>query len=59
MFGGVNIFFYDRNTIQEEFGNFGLFEIIEVQENYPFYLIKCKKGNHNKDKEISVEIELE
>jgi SAM-dependent methyltransferase len=43
MFGGVKIFFYDRETIKEEFGNSGLFEITEVTENYPFYLIKCQK----------------
>lgn len=43
MFGGVKIFFYDRETIEEEFGNSGLFEVTEVTENYPFYLIKCKK----------------
>lgn len=44
MFGGVKIFFYDEETIKEEFGNAGLFEVTEVTENYPFYLIKCKKG---------------
>lgn len=44
MFGGAKIFFYDNETIAEEFGNAGLFEITEVTENYPFYLIKCKKG---------------
>ncbi len=43
MFGGVKIFFYDKETIEEEFGRFGLFEITEVIENYPFHLIKCKK----------------
>ncbi len=43
MFGGVKIFFYDTETINEEFGNAGLFEITDVTENYPFYLIKCKK----------------
>jgi SAM-dependent methyltransferase len=43
MFGGVKIFFYDSETIAEEFGNKGLFEITEVTENYPFYIIKCKK----------------
>lgn len=43
MFGGVKIFFYDTETIQEEFGKFGLIEITEVIENYPFYLIKCAK----------------
>lgn len=44
MFDGVKMFFYDRETIQEEFGNAGLFEITEVTENYPFYLIKCQKN---------------
>lgn len=43
MFGGVKIFFYDRETIQDEFGQAGLFEITEVTEQYPFYLIKCRK----------------
>ena len=43
MFGGVKIFFYDRQTIEQEFVNTGLLEIIEVTENYPFYLIKCGK----------------
>ncbi|HET8854687.1 MAG TPA: class I SAM-dependent methyltransferase [Salinimicrobium sp.] len=43
MFGGVKIFFYDRETIKEEFGKTGLFEIAEVEENFPFYLIKCRK----------------
>lgn len=49
MFGGVRIFFYDRETIQEEFAKAGLFEITEVSENYPFYLIKCRKTNTDKD----------
>jgi len=43
MFGGVNMYFYDRESIQAEFGNAGLYEVNEVTENYPFYLIKCKK----------------
>ncbi|MFC4873240.1 class I SAM-dependent methyltransferase [Negadavirga shengliensis] len=43
MFGGVKMFFYDRETIQEEFGKAGLFDIAEVTENYPFYMIKCRK----------------
>ena len=43
MFGGVKIFFYDRKTLEEEFENAGLLEITEVTENYPFYLIKCRK----------------
>ncbi|HQW96463.1 MAG TPA: class I SAM-dependent methyltransferase [Saprospiraceae bacterium] len=44
VFGGVSLFFYDRETIQEEFVRAGLFEIEEVTDIYPFYLIKCKKG---------------
>lgn len=44
MFGGVKIYFYDTETIEQEFRKAGLFEITEVQENYPFYLIKCKKN---------------
>ncbi|HSV10192.1 MAG TPA: class I SAM-dependent methyltransferase [Hanamia sp.] len=44
MFGGVRIFFYDKETIDEEFENAGLFEVTEVTENYPFYLIRCRKG---------------
>ena len=44
MFGGVKMFFYDKATIEEEFGKAGLFEVSELNENYPFYLIKCKKG---------------
>lgn len=44
MFGGVKIFFYDSETIAEEFDKFGLIEVTEVIENYPFHLIKCKKN---------------
>ena len=42
--GGLKIFFYDMETIQEEFGKAGLIEILEVNDIYPFYLIKCKKN---------------
>lgn len=48
MFGGVQLFFYDREAIQEEFGRYGLFEVTKVNENYPFYLIKCQKTNSGK-----------
>lgn len=44
IFDGVNMFFYDRESINVEFGEAGLFEIAEVTENYPFFLIKCRKG---------------
>ncbi|WP_214072364.1 class I SAM-dependent methyltransferase [Mucilaginibacter sp. dw_454] len=43
LFGGVNMFFYDQESIDEEFGQAGLVEVIEVKENYPFFLIKCLK----------------
>lgn len=43
LFGGVKMFFYDRESIQEEFGKAGLFEIKDVMDIYPFYFIKCKK----------------
>lgn len=43
MFGGVKILFYDREAIEEEFGEFGLFEVTVVTENYPFFLVKCQK----------------
>jgi SAM-dependent methyltransferase len=46
MFGGVKIFFYDHETITEEFGRSGLLSISEVAENYPFYLITVEKENN-------------
>ncbi|WP_343303557.1 class I SAM-dependent methyltransferase [Chitinophaga niabensis] len=45
MFGGVKMFFYDRASIHAEFDQAGLFEITEVTENYPFFLIKCRKSD--------------
>ncbi|WP_428231438.1 class I SAM-dependent methyltransferase [Flavobacterium sp.] len=43
IFDGVQMFFYDRESVHEEFGKFGLFEIIELDESFPFFMIKCKK----------------
>lgn len=43
IFGGIKMFFYDRETIGEEFAKVGLIEILEVVDVYPFYLIKCQK----------------
>tara|TARA_R110002049_G_scaffold93815_6_gene231589 strand:- start:1068 stop:1553 length:486 start_codon:yes stop_codon:yes gene_type:complete len=40
---GAQIFYYDQASIQDEFGEAGLFETININENQPFYLIKCKK----------------
>lgn len=44
IFDGVKMFFYDEESVHEEFDKAGLFEITVVNENYPFYLIKCRKG---------------
>jgi SAM-dependent methyltransferase len=44
VFNGVKMFFYDRESIATEFKKAGLFEIAEIDETYPFFLIKCKKG---------------
>lgn len=44
MFGGVKMFFYDKESIHAEFDRAGLFEIAEVTENFPFFLIKCRKS---------------
>lgn len=40
---GAKIFYYDKATVQDEFGKAGLFEITEISDNHPSYLIKCKK----------------
>ncbi|MDF3029012.1 MAG: Methyltransferase type 11 [Fluviicola sp.] len=42
-FGGVNIFFYDHESIRAEFGAFGLVDIREVMENQPMFLVTCRK----------------
>lgn len=46
IFDGVKMFFYDRESINAEFKNFGLFEITEISESHPFFLIKCRKGDN-------------
>ncbi|MDR2036947.1 MAG: class I SAM-dependent methyltransferase [Bacteroidales bacterium] len=49
---GVRLFFYDKNSIEQEFGQYGLMEFWEIEEemkfkeNHPsmiFTLIKCRK----------------
>lgn len=47
LFEGVKMYFYDKESIQAEFDKAGLFEITEINENYPFYLIKCRKAEVN------------
>jgi len=46
VFDGVKMFFYDRASITTEFKKAGLLEIAEIDETYPFFLIKCKKGSN-------------
>lgn len=43
IFEGVKMYFYDKESIHKEFNNAGLFEVIETNENYPFFLISCRK----------------
>lgn len=40
---GVPIFYYDDESILTEFEKFGLFEKIQIQEDQPMFLIKCRK----------------
>lgn len=40
---GAKIFYYNNESVKTEFEEYGLFEITEVEENQPMYLIKCKK----------------
>lgn len=42
---GAALYFYDRQSIEAEFSSAGLLEVREVEENFPFFLIICKKGN--------------
>lgn len=44
IFDGMQLFFYDRESVESEFGKAGLFEITEISESQPFFLIKCRKG---------------
>ncbi len=43
MFGGVRLFFYDRESVNAEFGDAGLYEVLDITENYPFFMVKCRK----------------
>ena len=43
LFNGVKMFFHDEESIKRELSHSGLIEIEEVTENYPFYMITCRK----------------
>lgn len=50
---GAKIFYYDQASVHTEFNKYGLFEITEVNENQPMYLIKCKKKkNYHPQQEV-------
>ncbi|WP_107037544.1 class I SAM-dependent methyltransferase [Brumimicrobium mesophilum] len=40
---GIKMFFYDEESIKIEFENYGLIEISEIEEDFPFYIVKCMK----------------
>ncbi|WP_316742280.1 class I SAM-dependent methyltransferase [Pedobacter antarcticus] len=49
---GAQVFFYDTNAVREEFGNYGLLDFFEIDEqtnaathkpSFRFIIIKCKK----------------
>ena len=44
MHSGIKLFFYDPETIQQDFVKYGLIEVVEVSEDFPFYIIKCSKS---------------
>lgn len=44
IFAGVKMFFYDRESVHAEFAEAGLFEVTEINESQPFFLIKCRKA---------------
>ncbi|MBV7533814.1 bifunctional 2-polyprenyl-6-hydroxyphenol methylase/3-demethylubiquinol 3-O-methyltransferase UbiG [Chitinophaga sp. sic0106] len=43
MFGGINMYFYDKEAVTAEFSGYGLTEIRDITESYPFYLVICKR----------------
>ncbi|MEB0260822.1 MULTISPECIES: hypothetical protein [unclassified Mucilaginibacter] len=43
IFEGVKIYFYDKESVTAEFSDAGLYEVAEIDESYPFFLIKCRK----------------
>lgn len=51
---GAKIFFYDNESVQEEFGEYGLTDFFEIEEpnktmpgksSFRFIIIKCRKGS--------------
>lgn len=44
---GAQLFYYDSESVINEFEKFGLIEVIEVEENQPMYWIKCQKNSQS------------
>lgn len=44
---GAQLFYYDSESVINEFEKFGLIEVIEVEENQPMYWIKCQKSSQS------------
>lgn len=40
---GIYMYFYDKASITEAFAAFGLTDITEAEDNFPFYVITCRK----------------
>lgn len=43
IFDGLQLFFYDQESVKAEFDQAGLYEVLEIEEDQPMYLIKCQK----------------
>ena len=43
IFDGVKMYFYDQSSVHAAFDKAGLYEITEVEDVFPFFLIKCRK----------------
>lgn len=43
IFDGVKMYFYDTASVHAAFDIAGLYEISEVEDSFPFFLIKCRK----------------
>jgi SAM-dependent methyltransferase len=43
IFEGVQMYFYDKEAVHAEFGAYGLVEISEITESFPFFMIVCRK----------------
>jgi SAM-dependent methyltransferase len=44
---GAQLFYYDEESVINEFEKFGLIEVIEVEGNQPMYWIKCQKNSQS------------